>query len=69
VVKVRKLDEDGLVEDAYSLALHDLDMKRLQVLWVGWTDIFNNYLGLYDLLLKNMEKIINPRSINTTNMY
>lgn len=55
--------------EAYGKALKEADRKQLYGLWVGWIDLRNNYLVLYDLIMKNLEKLLAPRSTNATNMY
>ena len=54
---------------AYHITLESLDEKQLRSVWIGWLDLRNNYAVIYDLLMKNIEKLVNPRSANTSNMY
>ena len=54
---------------AYRSTLEALDEKQLRSVWIGWLDLRNNFAVIYDLLMKNIEKLVNPRSANTSNMY
>lgn len=58
-----RLDEPGVC------ALLDGDKRFLGNIWMGWMDLRNNYAVLNDLISKNIEKLVNPRSENTANMY
>lgn len=53
----------------YRMTLEALDEKQLRSVWIGWIDLRNNYAIIYDLLAKNIEKLLNPRSSNTGTMY
>mgnify|MGYP002142151317 CR=1 FL=1 len=55
--------------DPHVFALLEGDRRFLGNIWMGWCDLRNNYAVLYDLLAKNIEKIILPRSDNASNMY
>ncbi len=47
----------------------DSDRRFLGNIWMGWMDLRNNYAVLHDLISKNIEKLVYPRSENTSNMY
>ncbi len=57
------------VERAYEMALEAIDEKQVRSIWIGWLDLRNNYAILYDVLVKNLDKLLNPRTSNTSNMY
>lgn len=50
-------------------AVLDSDRRFLGNIWMGWVDLRNNYAVLYDLITKNIEKLVYPRSENSSNMY
>jgi proteasome activator subunit 2 (PA28 beta) len=50
-------------------ALLDSDRRFLGNIWMGWMDLRNNYAVLHDIIYKNLDKLVNPRSENTSNMY
>lgn len=58
-----------LVEEAYKRTLEALDEKQLRSVWIAWLDLRNNYAVIHDLIVKNIEKLVNPRSTNATSMY
>jgi proteasome activator subunit 2 (PA28 beta) len=58
-----------LPRDPLIYAIIDSDRRFLGNIWMGWCDLRNNYAVLYDMLAKNLEKIVNPRSENAINMY
>lgn len=58
-----------VVKTAYHAALMALDERQLRSVWIGWQDLRNNYSVLYDLVVKNIEKLVHPRSSNISNMY
>jgi hypothetical protein len=53
------------VED-YRQAVTELDEKEYIDLRLAWKDLRNNYAVLYDMILKNFEKIVRPRSSDKT---
>jgi hypothetical protein len=53
------------VED-YRQAVVELDEKEYIDLRLAWKDLRNNYAVLYDMILKNFEKIVRPRSSDKT---
>lgn len=61
-------DEDAVLF-GYRIAIADYDIRRIEGMAIAWTDLLHNYIILYDLLMKNMDKIISPRSTNISNMY
>lgn len=50
-------------------AVLDGDRRFLGNIWMGWMDLRNNYAVLHDIINKNIEKLVYPRSENTSNMY
>ena len=50
-------------------AVLDSDRRFLGNIWMGWMDLRNNYAVLHDIINKNIEKLVYPRSENTSNMY
>lgn len=57
------------IEEAYKMTLEALDEKQVHAVWIGWLDLRNSYAITYDMIMKNIDKLINPRSSNVTNMY
>lgn len=57
------------VQASYRRTLEALDEKQLRSVWIGWLDLRNNYAVIWDLIIKNIEKLVNPRSTNTSTMY
>lgn len=55
--------------DPAVYALLDGDQRFLATLWMSWVDLRNNYAILHDLLSKNLEKLVNPRSEHASSMY
>lgn len=56
------------VED-YELALAEMDEKAFGNIRLRMRDLRNSYISLYDLLCKNIDKVLKPRSQNGVNMY
>ncbi|CAG7836575.1 unnamed protein product [Allacma fusca] len=56
------------VED-YRKLISELDEKEFLSLRIVLSEVRNHYATLYDLITKNMEKIIKPRSSNAENLY
>eukprot|EP01071_Lankesteria_metandrocarpae_P007556 Lankesteria_metandrocarpae@DN4717_c0_g1_i3.p1 len=52
----------------YREALREHDEKKWMFLRVTRIDMRNNYAMLYDLLSKNWERVVQPRSSNTSSM-
>lgn len=69
VSKIHKHTASGPTSNMYQMTLESLDEKQLRSVWIGWIDLRNNYAIIYDLLSKNIEKLVNPRSSNTSTMY
>lgn len=55
--------------DPAVYALLENDRRFLNNIWMGWSDLRNNYAILNDVITKNIEKLLNPRSENSGNMY
>lgn len=62
-------DGHASVRNMYRLTLDSMDEKQVRSVWIGWGDLRNNYAIIYDLLIKNIEKLLNPRPTNTSTMY
>lgn len=69
VGKVCKYAGREAARSSYLWTLEAMDEKQLRSVWIGWMDLRNNYAVIWDLLAKNLEKLINPRSSNAVNMY
>ncbi|KAK9873163.1 hypothetical protein WA026_021396 [Henosepilachna vigintioctopunctata] len=52
--------------DDYRRAVDELDQKEYLSLWLTMSEIRNRYCSLHDVVLKNLDKIKKPRSINAT---
>jgi len=55
--------------DDYRRVVAELDEKEFLSLRIVLSEIRNHYAAMYDLIAKNWEKIIRPRSSNTENLY
>jgi hypothetical protein len=53
----------------YRWSIMELDEKQTAALRLNAIDLRNNYAILYDMIHKNMDKIMKPRSSNTTLLY
>lgn len=53
----------------YTRGLAESDEKQFNAIKFWTNDLRNSYVLLYDVLQKNIEKILKPRSQNATNMY
>lgn len=53
----------------YDEMLLSFDEKQLKLIWIARVDLRNNYANLYDIMMKNIDRILCPRSDNTVNMY
>lgn len=53
------------IED-YRRAVEELDQKEYLSLWLTMSEIRNRYCSLHDIVVKNLDKIKKPRSINAT---
>lgn len=53
----------------YQLAIDNLDFKQFQQIKLCVMDLRNNYSVLFDTISKNLDKLLNPRSQNTSSMY
>lgn len=69
VSKVCKYADQEPARLSYCRTLAALDEKQLRSVWIGWLDLRNNYAVIWDLLVKNLEKLLHPRSSNTDTMY
>lgn len=67
--KQQKYSESMSTVGAYEIVLHHMDTKMIQDLRFGWVDLRSNYIRALDVLMKNMEKILVPRTSNTDGMY
>jgi len=56
------------IED-YQKLIGELDEKEFLSLRIVLSEIRNHYASMYDLIIKNMEKIIVPRTSNAENLY
>jgi len=56
------------VED-YRYAVSELDEKQFVSLWMLLREIRNHYSALHDIVLKNLDKIKQPRTCNTDSLY
>ncbi|KAL1497768.1 hypothetical protein ABEB36_008670 [Hypothenemus hampei] len=52
--------------DDYRRAVQELDEKEYLSLWLTITEIRNRYCTLHDMVVKNLDKIKKPRSLNAT---
>lgn len=50
--------------DDYRRAVHELDEKEYLSLWLVMAEIRNRYCSLHDIVIKNLDKIKKPRSMN-----
>ena len=53
----------------YRVALAEMDEKKFYSLKIVVAELRNLYATVYDIMLKNLEKIKTPRSTNTSSMY
>lgn len=53
----------------YQHAISQLDEKELANLRLCAADLRNNVAILYDVIVKNLDRIKKPRSSNATSMY
>ncbi|KAG9390402.1 subunit of proteaseome activator complex [Carpediemonas membranifera] len=65
---VAKIIKHPEVED-YIRALVEMDEKELLNFRINYNDLKNNYQVLYDILLKNMDKIRKPRGTTSSDAY
>ncbi|XP_064648251.1 proteasome activator complex subunit 3-like isoform X2 [Lineus longissimus] len=65
---VTKLMKYPFVAD-YRRVVSELDEKQFMSLRLTVAEMRNNYCGLNDLILKNLDKIKKPRSHNAENMF
>ncbi|VVC45906.1 Proteasome activator pa28, N-terminal domain,Proteasome activator pa28, C-terminal [Cinara cedri] len=65
---ITKVVKYPYVED-YKLAIDELDKKTYVSIAIVMHDIRNHYTTLYDIVIKNIDKIKKPRSSNTTSFY
>jgi len=55
--------------DDYRRVVAELDEKEFLSLRIVMSEIRNHYAAMYDLVAKNWEKIMRPRSSNAENLY
>ncbi|CAL8083476.1 unnamed protein product [Orchesella dallaii] len=55
--------------DDYRRVVAELDEKEFLSLRIVLSEIRNHYAAMYDLIAKNWEKIIRPRTSNAENLY
>jgi len=65
---VTKLIKYPNVED-YFRAVAEIDEKEFTNIHICIMDLRNNYAILHDLITKNIDKLLKPRSSNSNNMY
>jgi proteasome activator subunit 3 (PA28 gamma) len=65
---ISKVGKYPQVED-YKRLVGELDEKEFLSLRIVLSEIRNHYASMYDLIIKNMEKIILPRTSNAENLY
>jgi len=65
---ISKVGKYPQVED-YQKLVGELDEKEFLSLRIVLSEIRNHYASMYDLIIKNMEKIILPRTSNAENLY
>ena len=53
----------------YRVALAEMDEKKFYSLKIVVAELRNLYATVYDIMLKNLEKIKTPRNTNTSSMY
>lgn len=53
----------------YRVALAEMDEKKFYSLKIVVSELRNLYTTIYDILLKNLDKIKTPRNSNATSMY
>lgn len=53
----------------FRQTLMELDERQLLELKLTVSEMRNHYAALYDLIVKNFEKIRKPRSYNAASMY
>lgn len=53
----------------YRRAVEELDEKQYLALSLTMHEIRNRYSTLHDIVIKNFDKIIKPRSSNTESLY
>ncbi len=55
--------------DDYRKLISELDEKEVLSLHIVLSEVRNHYAALYDLIYKNFEKIIRPRTSNAESLY
>jgi len=55
--------------DDYRRLVQELDEKQFLSLRIVLCEVRNHYAALYDLIIKNFEKIMRPRTTNSENLY
>jgi len=65
---ISKVSKYPHVED-YRKLITELDEKEFLSLRIVVSEVRNHYAALYDLITKNMEKIVRPRTSNAENLY
>ncbi|XP_066993664.1 proteasome activator complex subunit 3 isoform X1 [Anabrus simplex] len=65
---VSKVAKYPHVED-YRRAMKELDEKEYLSLWLVMSEVRNRYCTIYDIVIKNLEKIKKPRNSNADSLY
>lgn len=53
----------------FRSSVREIDEKQVLTLRLIISELRNQYASLHDMIMKNLEKIKKPRSVNTVNMY
>lgn len=53
----------------YQQALNHLDEKKWINTWIYFVDLRSSYAIIYDLISKNIEKILQPRNLHPSTFY
>jgi len=53
----------------YRRLVQEIDEKQFLSLRIVLCEVRNHYAAVYDLIIKNMEKIVRPRTSNSENLY
>lgn len=65
---VAKVSKYPHIDDARQ-AVREIDERKLLLLWRSVADMRNMYVSLHDLVTKNLEKLMRPRSSNVESLY
>lgn len=64
-----KIYKHPQAKEEYQRAIDSLDRQQLVHLYVAWQEIRTNYIVIYDIVVKNLERLVKPRPTNHSNMY